>query len=372
MKSGFPMQGNVVSPLLKLIALFLILTSTPSVAERLWYPFAVEVPDVPGISFDSNRSAIDYVPMDGAKHPWKLCVSFPHMKDSYWLAVNFGVVNEVKRMGVKMRLFQAGGYDKLTHQIQQIRQCVDDGADGVVIGAISYTGLDELVAEIRSKGIPVIDVINGMSSEQVSARSLVSFEEMGYRAGEYIAQRHPKGDAPIKVAWFPGPEHAGWVKVGDTGFKNALSASSASIVETLYGDTGKQAQTKLLEKVLDTYPDLDYIAGTAVTAAAATKTLRLRGMADRVKVVSYYFTPEVYRGIKRGLILAAPTDSAVIQGRIAVDQVVRILERQAFYQQVGPHIYMIDKQNINTFDRGTSLAPSGFRASYSTNIRLRK
>ena len=63
------------------------------------------------------------------------------------------------------------------------------GADAVVIGAISYDGLNNLVGEIRGQGIPVIDVINGMSSSELSAKSLVSFGEMGGRQESTLPDR---------------------------------------------------------------------------------------------------------------------------------------------------------------------------------------
>ena len=194
---------------------------------------------------------------------------------------------------------------------------------------------------------------------------------MGYRAGEYIARRHPKGGSAVKVAWFPGPKAAGWVQDGDRGFRRALEGSAAEIIAARYGDTGRTAQAALIRDVLDAYKDVDYIAGTAVTAGAAVKILRVRGLRNRIKIVSYYFTPEVYREIRRGHILCAPTDSPVIQGRIAVDQMVRILEHKPYHKRVGPHIYIIDGNNIDSFERETSLAPGGFRATYSTNIRLK-
>ncbi len=364
--------GGGVATRLSCLTLAAVLIWSPAIsaADDHWYPFPVEIRAPEGDVLSVAKNSAYYQPLKQADRPWRLCVSFPHMKDSYWLAVNFGVVSEVKRLGARMRLYQAGGYGRLATQIRQIRQCVAEGADGVIIGAISYDGLNGLVAEIRDQGIPVIDVINGMSSDRVSARSLVSFEEMAYRAGEYIARRHPAGGASATVAWFPGPEEAGWVKAGDTGFRKALAGSAVELVATRYGDTGKGVQSELLEEVLDAYPELDYIAGTAVTAAAAIKALRIRRLSDRVGVMAYYFTPDVYRGIKRGHILGAPTDSAVIQGRIAVDQVVRILEERRYYPQVGPQIYVIDQQNINSFDRRTSLAPSGFRATYSAGVRI--
>jgi protein TorT len=52
-----------------------------------------------------------------------------------------------------------------------------------------------------------------------------------------------------------------------------------------------------------------------------------------------------------------------------VDQLVRILEHKPYQEKVGPRIYVIDNSTIRTFNRSTSLAPSGFRATYSVNIR---
>ena len=331
-----------------------------------WFPYPVESWDPP-FDMSSPRSSVDYTPVAKASKKWDICVSFPHMKDAYWSAVDYGVVAEAKRQGVKMQLVEAGGYTNLNNQISQIEDCVAGGSDAIVIGAISYDGLNNVVKEIRAKNIPVIDVINGMSSKELSAKSLVSFGEMGFKAGEYIAAKHPAGSKKVKVAWFPGPPGAGWVEAGNTGFQEAVKGSAIEVVETKYGDTGKEVQLKLVEDTLEAHPDVDYVVGTAVTAEAAVGLLRSRDLLGKIKIMSYYFTPGVYRGIKRGQILAAPTDSAVVQGRVAIDQAVRILEGKDYQKHVGPKLYIIDESNINTFDRDSSLAPDGFKPTFTVN-----
>jgi protein TorT len=328
--------------------------------EKAWYPYPVEVWDPP-FDMESPRKNVDYVPVEKAEKKWNICVSFPHMKDAYWMAVDYGVVEESKRLGVQMTLLEAGGYTNLNKQISQIEDCVANGAQAVVIGAISLDGLNNLVKEIRSKDIPVIDVINGISSPELSAKSLVSFGEMGYKAGEYIAKMHPKGSGKVKVAWFPGPPGAGWVEAGNLGFVEAVKDSDIEIVDTKYGDTGKEVQLKLVEDVLEAHPDINYIVGTSPTTEAAVQLLRGRGLDDKIKVLAYYFTPGVYENIKRGRVLAAPTDSAVIQGRVAIDQAVRILEGKDYLKHVGPALYVIDSKNIETFDYPSSLAPADFK-----------
>jgi protein TorT len=339
--------------------------STAAQAKE-WYPFPVEEHNPP---FDMNSpvTKVMYEPLKKADKKWNICVSFPHMKDAYWLAVDYGVSQEAKREGVTMHLVEAGGYTNLAKQISQIEDCVAAGAQAVVIGAISYDGLNKTVESLHAKKIPVIDVINGMSSKLISAKSLVSFETMGYKAGEYIAKLHPKGSGKVKVAWFPGPPGAGWVEAGNKGFLEAIKNSDLVLADTKYGDTGKDVQLKLVQDVLQANPDIKYIVGTSPTTEAAVQLLRERKMTDKVKVVAYYFTPGVYEDIKRGRVLAAPTDSAVIQGRVAIDQAVRILEGKPYHKHVGPQIYVIDKSNIKTFDYASSLAPMNWKPVFSVN-----
>ena len=59
----------------------------------------------------------EYAPLEKASKPWNICVLFPHMKDTFWVAVDYGVVEEAKRMGVNMTLYQAGGYENLPKQL---------------------------------------------------------------------------------------------------------------------------------------------------------------------------------------------------------------------------------------------------------------
>src|SRR2546422_6841692 len=168
---------------LAVMALVLILGAVATAQEKQWWPFPVEDRDPP-FNMEGKKIKKTYVPLlEKAAKKWNVCVSFPHMKDAYWIAVDYGVVAESRRLGVKMQLVEAGGYTNLAKQISQIEDCVAQGANAVIIGAISETGLNKLIDEITGKGIPVIDVINGANSPKLAAKSLVSFSEMGYQAG---------------------------------------------------------------------------------------------------------------------------------------------------------------------------------------------
>jgi protein TorT len=331
-----------------------------------WYPYDAAKVEPP-FAADGKSVDVTYVPLDKASKPWNICVSFPHMKDAYWLGVDYGVAEEAKRLGVKMNLFEAGGYTELDKQISQIEDCVAAGAQAVVIGAISADGLNNLVSEIHKKNIPVIDVINGISSPDISAKSLVSFYTMGSEAGAYLAKKHPAGSEEVEVGWFPGPAGAGWVSAANQGFLDAVKGSAVKVLEPKFGDTGKEVQLKLVEDALQANPNIRYIAGTAVTAEAAQGVIRERGLQGKVDLLSFYMTPGVYEGIKRGFILASPADSMVIQGRIAVDQAVRILEGKDYIKHVGPKIFVVDPSNINDVSPANILPPDGYKPVFNVN-----
>jgi protein TorT len=158
------------------------------------------------------------------------------------------------------------------------------------------------------------------------------------------------------------------VAAGDAGFRKAIANGDIDIVASQHGDTGSAVQTKLIEAVLDRHAaDLDYIVGTAVSAEVAVKILRRRGLADHIKILSYYYSPGVDRGIRRGSITAAPSDLTVLQARIAVDAMVRIIEKKAYYKHVAPKVIVVDRNNIRTWDSSTTLAPRGFRPIFSIN-----
>ena len=159
---------------------------------------------------------VTYKALDKADAKHHICVSFPHLKDSYWVGAAYGIIEEGKRLGQKITLMEAGGYTQLEKQIAQIEDCIANGADALVMAAISNDGNVKQIQEIRAMGIPVIDLINGVKTP-VDAKSLMSYYSMGYGSCSWVAAKHPAGSGKVKIAWFPGPPGAGWSTGGDAG-----------------------------------------------------------------------------------------------------------------------------------------------------------
>ncbi|NYS26359.1 TMAO reductase system periplasmic protein TorT [Rhodobacteraceae bacterium 2376] len=309
------------------------------------------------------QEPLEYVPLERAVRNWRLCILYPHIKDPYWLSVNYGMVEEARRLGVSFTLHEADGYPNRARQAEQIRACARSEADAIILGTVSFDGHTETVLDVAAQ-MPVIAVVNDIHPAGISAKAAVSWVEMGASAGRFLAERHPADTPPVRVAWFPGPYGAGWVGIIESGFHAAIAGSAVEIAGIYYGDTGRQDQILLVEQALEAHPGIDYIVGNGPSAEVAVSILRAQGLSDDIGIVSTYLSHAVFRGLQRGRILAAPTDFPVLQGRLGVEMAVRALQSELLVTEAGPSIVTVTPETVAEVGSLESLAPADFEAVF--------
>jgi protein TorT len=319
---------------------------------------------------DGTATEGTYTPIDTADvtQQWSVCVLFPHLKDPYWAATNYGTLEEAKRDGIDYQLFEAGGYENLSKQVSQMEDCITQDYDAIVLGAISGTGLCTQIESALSAGIPVVDFINGTDCPESLDNALfshaqVSFHDLAVTTGEYLKD-HVDGEQTV-VGFFPGPEGATWSDAAVDGFSSTVADSEVSIAVTRRGDTGKDVQLSLIEDSLKAFPDISAIVGVDIAADAAVVAVRNAGLEDSVDVFAFDLIPSVYEAILDGDAVGSPTDYTVVQGRIAIDQAVRMLEGQTLETPTaGPLPEMVTIDNAESIEYSLMFAPKDFKATY--------
>ncbi len=333
-------------------------TGTASAADAKWWPLKV---------FDVSSGTptpAEYTPLDKADKPYTLCVLFPHMKDSFWVAVAYGIVKESQALGVNMTLYEAGGYENLPKQLSQFDDCMASGANAIVIGAISEAGVSKKFAEAKAKGIPVVGSANPTSAGALPAAVFVDFKQMGAMTGEALLKSMKSG-TKADVVTFPGPAGSGWAESFNDGFKAAATKSpDVKILGEKFGDTGVAVQLQLIQDALQAYPTMNVIWGSAPTAEAAIGAVAESGRSD-IKIISSYENQALLDALKRGDIMAFATQYPVAEGAIAVDQAVRLLEKKPVMSLVQPMPEVVEKGSEDKVNIGLVLAPSDWTPVYS-------
>lgn len=306
------------------------------------------------------------LPVGAVSKPWHLCVAFPHMKDAYYVAKDYGVLLEAKRQGVSATIMAANGYDDITGQIQQIEDCVAAGGNAVLVNAVSKSGLNGMIDELAKKKIPVLDLGNGVTSDKIAAAALAQYYYAGATAGKYLAETFPAGSGKKKMVWLAGPAGSQWVEDAVRGMKEAIAGSDVDLVKVIYGDTGKAAQMKLLEDALQTYPDLTIIGGVAPAIEGAMEIVKEKNIRDK-KLIAFYSTPPIEQAVRDGIVMATVNDNNLVGSRISVDQAIRLLEGKLEVKVASRKFSIVDSKNVNTYDRATLLAPNDFKPVFKVD-----
>lgn len=318
---------------------------------------------------DTNKETVyKPLPVGAVTKPWRLCVAFPHMKDAYYVAKDYGAVTEAKRQGVGMTVMAANGYNDITGQIQQIEDCVARGGQAVLANAVSKTGLNGLIEELHNKKIPFLDMGNGVTSPYVAAAAQAQYFFAGNTAGKYLAEKFPKGTKNAKMVWLAGPAGSQWVEDAVKGMQQGIEGSGVEVLKVMYGDTGKEAQMKLLEDALQAYPDATIIGGVAPAIEGAMEIVQERGLKDK-KLIAFYTTPPIEQAVRDGIVMGTVNDYNLLGSRISTDQAIRILENKLEIKVASRKFDIIDGNTVKTYDRTTILAPNDFKPVFEVEVK---
>lgn len=302
-----------------------------------------------------------------ADEPLRLCAIYPHLKDSYWLSVNYGMVDEARLKHADLRVLEAGGYMNLEKQKEHLQLCVRWNADAIILGTVApdlyYSSLRQYTGSI-----PVFATVNKLLLDDYNRTMLkgevgVDWYWMGYYTGEYLKRKHPKGSGVAKVALLPGPKSSGGTKPVIKGFYSAIKDSDIQIVDTFWADNDKELQRNLVQKAID-HQDLDYIVGSAVAIEAGISELRSANKSNEVGLISTYLSHGVYRGLLRNRVEFAPTDKMVEQGRLSVRQAISYLTGKEYQRNEAPIIESLTPNKLNRKVIAESLSPSEYRPTF--------
>jgi protein TorT len=298
----------------------------------------------------------------------KLCAVYPHLKDSYWLSINFGMTEQAKQNAIELKVLEAGGYQNTDEQLRQIEQCIHWQASAILVGAVNFEALNEKLAQVNQH-TPVFALVNEIDTHNLSGKTGVSWFQMGYKLGKYLLSYHQKNiNAPsAKLAWFPGPKSGGGSLQSTRGLQAALINSPIEIVTIEHGLNEKITQFSLLKDTLKKFNNIDYLAGNAVMAEMAINEVAKLPASQQPKILSHYLSHGVYRGIKRHKILMANSDQMVLQGKMAINQAIDYLQNKEIKKEQSPEIITIDQTDINNVNVGLSLSPNNFKPIYSVH-----
>jgi len=291
----------------------------------------------------------------------RVVVFLPNGPDPYFQSKWYGYEDEAKRLGVTFQLFDAGGYQFLNKQIQQLEDVIQTKPDAIVLNPVSSTGMVPAYQKAVATKIPVV-VDNIALRTEVAVQIMKSDYEIGMlnAAGlvEYIGG---KG----KVAMLPGPPGADVAKWRYDGALEYLQRfKGVTIVATKWTPSDPAEGLKNMEDILQAHPDLKgvYCFGGLIQQGIV-QALKARGKKPGDVTVSCQdIAKHQEQAMREGYVQVLTPNTPVNMARDAM----RLAVKLAIGEKVPPMTYnravIVTPKDLDSYDFAGNNPPEGWKA----------
>ena len=208
----------------------------------------------------------------GSRNSIEIAVLMPNAGDPYFQSKAYGYTEEANALGVKLRLYNAGGYDHLPDQIRQLEDLTVKKVDGIIFTPTDPVATVPTLEAAINSGIKVVNddiLIHG--SKKIPVRVSEDSFEVGKQQGELIVEAlGGKGN----VVMLKGPSGVDLMAQREAGAKSVFKQHPGiRIVAEEYHQSDIVSANRLMEDFIQTHPngiDAVYTMGTQTAVGAVT------------------------------------------------------------------------------------------------------
>ncbi len=289
----------------------------------------------------------------------EVVVMLPAAGAPYFKLKTYGYLNEGKKLGYKVSIYDAGGFGNLQQQITQIEDAITRGVSAIVLVPASSDGTAHVVEKAAKAGIPVVNDGIATTSDKVSGfvgePSYVMSQLLGAYAAEKLA-------ANGKIAMLTGPGGLDLTDVRTAGFKDYISKfTNMHVVAEKATQVSSNVAMNTMQDFLQANPDISAVyTFTGSMAVGVVQALRISGRnPGDVVVLTADLEPETKRMIEDGWIQATVISQPVEMARIAIRMAVDAAEGKQIAKETLTLPSVVTAATIASVDLSGQAVPEG-------------
>jgi len=288
-------------------------------------------------------------------------VLLPQMSNPHFIGQAYGYTDEAAKLGVKIILYDAGGYQYIEKQVSQMEDLIASKVDAIDLVAINGAGTISSVESAVARGIPVINCNVMTDSDKVVTRVRSDDQVIGRMQADYMAQAlHGKGN----VVMMRGPAGTSWAQIRGDSFRKRLAeiAPGIKIVGEQYSQSTPQDGMRLMEDFLQTFPQIDGVYnGADMTAVGAAQVIRAAGKAGKIVITATDFQKDSENFMREGVMSANVVQQSVTIGRWCIRATVNYLEKRPVPKELWTPLLLITNPTLDKTDFRGVRAPAGWK-----------
>jgi ABC-type sugar transport system substrate-binding protein len=288
-------------------------------------------------------------------------VLLPQMSNPHFIGQAYGYIDEASKLGVKIILYDAGGYQYIEKQVSQMEDLVASKVDAIDLVATNGSGTISGVENAVAHGIPVINCNVMTDSSKVISRVRSDDQVIGRMQAEYMAKAlHGKGS----IVMLRGPAGTSWAQIRGDSFRKHLGeiAPGIKILGEQYSQSTPQDGMNLMEDFMQTFPQIDGVYnGADMTGIGAAQAVLAAGKAGKVVITATDFQPDSEKFMRDGVMTANVVQQSVLIGRWCIRATVNYLEKRTVPKELWTPLLLITKDSLDAIDFRGVRAPAGWK-----------
>jgi ribose transport system substrate-binding protein len=288
-------------------------------------------------------------------------VLIPQLSNPHFIGQAFGYTDEAEKLGARIILHDAGGYQYIEKQVAQMEDLIASKVDAIDLVAINGSATVPMVDAAVAAGIPVINCNVMTENPKVVTRIRSDDTEIGEKQADFMAKAlNYKGN----VVMLRGPAGTSWAQIRGDSFKKRMAAIAPNIkiLGEQFSQSTPQDGMRLMEDFLQTFPQIDGVYnGADMTGVGAANALQAAGKAGKVIITATDLQPDNEKFLRTGAMTATVLQQTVTIGRWCIRATIDYLEHRPLQKEYFTPLSLATKDTIDKVDMTTVRAPVGWK-----------
>lgn len=286
--------------------------------------------------------------MRSAPRACRLAVFTKNRTNPAYTGARLGADRLAQRLGCVVTHYVPEQPDAVDEQRALLLRAVNEGADAVVLAPTHATALNDVLAGLKARGIPLLCFVS--RPQNVEPACFVGSDDRGLARSiaDYLFDRLA---ASAEVVSIEGHVNAMTTAPRAAGFRAAAAArAGVHIVGSRGGDFQLEGGRTAMMALLQAQNQIDgVLAANDAMALGAIEAMR---QSKRLRsIVAINATPEGINAIKRGELLASAAFDAMKMACLAVEAAARVVRGEAVPATLMLPVEIVDRSNCEAWDR---------------------
>ncbi len=290
-----------------------------------------------------NQAAIPV----SSSHAGGYTIVVKSLADQYWVLLQAGAMAKAEELGVSVQIIAPDSESEIEQQVEIIREQIRAGVDGLAVAPSSPDAILPVLAQAEQAGVPVVAVDTDLPT-CATKKSFIGTdsEQAGRESGTYAANLTGKGGKAVILRGRVGDithDHR------EAGIREGLEAGGVEILAVQACDSSPEKAQTIMQKLLETYPQIDVVVATADSMAEGAQQA-VEASGRDINIIGFDGTLPVLQKIDDGTaIKASIAQNPYHMGELCIQALVTLHEGGTVESRIDSGISLITPTNAWRF-----------------------